>query len=152
MFWLGGRDKETDEDGNAGMHASRHGRVRAMTAAGLLVLAKGWLWIGAAVAAVFLLWGIDRIDANARGAHVFRPLLVPGILLIWPLVLWRWVVLETGRDDWRARHRPPRAGHAAAAVALAFGLVVAIGLGLAARQHWPDHIAPERIAAPGDAR
>ena len=122
-----------------------------MTAAGLIALAEGWLWIGAAVAAVFLLWGIDRIDAGARGAYVFRPLLVPGILLLWPLVLWRWYVLETGRDDWRARHLPPRATHAAAAAALALALVLITGLGLAARQHWPDEIAPERIAAPEGA-
>lgn len=123
-----------------------------MTAAALLGAAVGWLWIGAAVAVVFLLWGIDRIDEDARGAYVFRPLLVPAILLIWPLVLWRWRVLEAGRDDWRARHDAVRAAHAPVAVALALGLVLVIGLGVMARQDWPGHIAPERIAVPEAAR
>lgn len=51
-------------------------------------------WVGLAVAAGFLLFGIDRVDPAARGAHAFRPLLVPGIVLLWPLVLVRWLVLE----------------------------------------------------------
>ncbi len=49
---------------------------------------------GLAVAAVFLLWGIDRIDPAASGAYAFRPLLIPGIVLLWPAVLLRWVWLE----------------------------------------------------------
>jgi hypothetical protein len=49
---------------------------------------------GLAVAAVFLLWGIDRIDPGASGAYAFRPLLVPGVVLLWPVVLLRWAWLE----------------------------------------------------------
>ncbi len=41
-------------------------------AAAILEYAEIWAWIGAAVAAVFLTVGIDRIDENARGAYVFR--------------------------------------------------------------------------------
>ncbi|MEI7712636.1 MAG: hypothetical protein WCI94_14450 [Rhodospirillales bacterium] len=52
---------------------------------------------GLAVAAVFLLWGIDRIDPIAPGAYTFRPLLVPGVILLWPIVLWRWALLEIRR-------------------------------------------------------
>ncbi len=52
---------------------------------------------GLPVAAVFLLWGIDRIDPAASGAYAFRPLLVPGIVLLWPVVLLRWAWLETHR-------------------------------------------------------
>ena len=51
--------------------------------------------VGLPVAAVFLLWGIDRIDPAASGAYAFRPLLVPGIVLLWPVVLLRWAWLET---------------------------------------------------------
>lgn len=46
--------------------------------------------LGAAVALAFLTVGIERIDPAARGAYAFRPLLVPGLVLLWPLVLWRW--------------------------------------------------------------
>lgn len=52
-------------------------------------------WAGLGVAAVFLLFGIDRIDPSAHGAYAFRPLLIPGIVLLWPAVLLRWIWLET---------------------------------------------------------
>ncbi|MCC6716492.1 MAG: hypothetical protein IT555_01280 [Acetobacteraceae bacterium] len=48
---------------------------------------------GVVVAVAFLFLGLDRIDPAARGAYAFRPLLVPGLVLLWPLVLWRWRVL-----------------------------------------------------------
>jgi hypothetical protein len=57
-------------------------------------------WYGAAglvVAFAFLVVGIDRIDPNARGVYAFRPLLVPGVVLLWPLVLGRWAALERER-------------------------------------------------------
>lgn len=118
-----------------------------MSIAALLVdLAGWWLIAGAIVAAVFLTFGIDRIDEDARGAYAFRVLLVPGVLLIWPLVLWRWMRLETGTDNWAARYRPPRAIHLPAAVLLSATLVFAIVAGLAVRQEWPADIAPERLS------
>jgi len=47
-------------------------------AAALIVnLVKIYLSIGAIVAALFLIFGIDRIDPAAHGAYAFRPLLVP---------------------------------------------------------------------------
>lgn len=46
--------------------------------------------LGAVVALAFLTVGIERIDPAARGAYAFRPLLLPGLILLWPLVLWRW--------------------------------------------------------------
>jgi hypothetical protein len=48
---------------------------------------------GLLVALVFLLWGIDRIDAGATASYAFRPLLVPGIVLLWPVVVIRWAYL-----------------------------------------------------------
>ncbi len=52
---------------------------------------------GLAVSALFLLWGIDRVDPAASGAYAFRPLLIPGIVLLWPVVLMRWAWLERRR-------------------------------------------------------
>jgi hypothetical protein len=49
---------------------------------------------GAFVAAVFLVIGIGRIDGQARGSHLFRLLLVPGTVLLWPVVLLRWHARE----------------------------------------------------------
>nr|MDH4439247.1 hypothetical protein [Rhizobium sp.] len=52
-----------------------------------------WTTPGLIVAVAFLVAGIDRIDQAAVGAYAFRPLLIPGIILLWPLVVWRWAVL-----------------------------------------------------------
>ena len=63
--------------------------------AGDILSAVSWYGaIGAAVAAAFLLFGLDRVDQHAKGSYVFRPLLVPGVVVLWPLVLWRWWQLE----------------------------------------------------------
>lgn len=60
----------------------------------LVSLATGYAAVGLVVAVAFLVVGIDRIDPNARGVYVFRPLLVPGIVVLWPLVISRWAALE----------------------------------------------------------
>lgn len=118
-----------------------------MTAAAILVdLAREWLIVGAAVTAVFLTIGIDRVDEDARGAYAFRPLLILGVLLIWPLVLWRWLRIETGTEHWMSRYRPPRAVNLPVAVVLAVSLGFTSLAGLAVRQTWPDHITPERLS------
>ena len=52
---------------------------------------------GAAVAAVFIVVGVDRVDPAARRAIAFRPLLLPGAALLWPLVLARWIAAERQR-------------------------------------------------------
>lgn len=53
-----------------------------------------YLSVGALVAVVFLSIGIERVEPGSRGSYAFRTLLIPGICLLWPLVLWRWWVLE----------------------------------------------------------
>lgn len=116
-------------------------------AAFLLGAMQVWLWTGVAVAAVFLAWGIDRIDEDARGSWVFRPLLMPGIMLIWPLVLWRWWVLETGRDNWRKRHDPPRRAHQVAAMVMAVAIVVVFAAAWMNRQIWPADFTPVQLSA-----
>lgn len=74
-----------------------------MPVAELLVhLATAYCIAGFLVALIFLTLGIDRIEPGARGAYAFRPLLVPGITLLWPYVLWRWRMIERqkqGRDE-----------------------------------------------------
>lgn len=60
---------------------------------------RAWIAVGLAVAVAFLGFGIDRVDSAARGAYAFRPLLLPGIVLLWPLVLWRWRVLRRRRGS-----------------------------------------------------
>ncbi len=56
-------------------------------------LATAYGAAGLVLALAFLLWGIDRIDPTAAGAYAFRPLLLPGLVLLWPLVAIRWATL-----------------------------------------------------------
>ncbi len=107
-----------------------------MTAA-LLLIGQGYLWSGLVVAGLFLTWGIGRVEPQARGSYLFRPLLVPGCVLIWPLVLWRWRALARGHDAGCARHRPPRAAQVRMGLALAILVPVVIGAGLVLRQDGP---------------
>lgn len=65
------------------------------TASLLIEIGRYYLMAGGVVAALFLVIGLDRVEPSARGSYAFRPLLIPGICLIWPLVLYRWVRLET---------------------------------------------------------
>ena len=106
-------------------------------AADLIIAAEIYAAIGLAVAVAFLFWGIDRVDENARGAFVFRPLVIPGVVLLWPLVLWRWRVLASGRERITARHRPPRRRQNLLATALALAIPVILFTALLVRQNGP---------------
>ena len=67
------------------------------TARVLIQIVEIYGWIGLAVAGAFLLFGIERVDAGARRAYAFRPLLIPGCIVLWPLVLARWAAAERRR-------------------------------------------------------
>ncbi len=121
------------------------------TAAALIAFAQTYCLIGALVALVFLTIGIDRIDEDARGAYAFRPLLIPAVLLIWPIVLWRWLREETGRAKWTGRYSPPRRAHGLAAGVVALAIVLTLATSFTIRQTWPADTAPVRLAAPQEA-
>ena len=111
-----------------------------------------WGSIGAVVAAIFLTVGMDRIDEDAQGAYVFRPLLIPGVLVIWPLVLWRWYLYESGREHWARRYGPPRRAHFAVGWILPIGICLIILSGLTLRQTWPADIVPVQLSGPAEVR
>jgi len=46
---------------------------------------------GALVALAFLAGGIERLDPAAKRAYSFRALIFPGLVLLWPVVLVRWM-------------------------------------------------------------
>lgn len=115
------------------------------SAESLVLLVQLWGCVGAFVAVLFLTIGVSQIDEDARGALAFRPLLVPGVLVLWPLVLWRWWALATGRDRWRARHSPPRSVYAPFTVIFAVLVAATLLTSFMVRQSWPDHIAPVQL-------
>ena len=69
----------------------------------LIDILIGYAAVGGLVGLAFLLIGIDRVAPAARGVYAFRPLLLPGLVLLWPWVLWRWIAL--------IRHAPLAPGH-----------------------------------------
>lgn len=115
----------------------------------ILLLVKLWGGVGAIVALAFLSFGIDRLDEDARGAYVFRLLIVPGVLLIWPLVLWRWYILADGKDEWAKRYQPKRNSHNLFALVMPVLIVGIIAAGLSVRQTWPVDVAPVQLSEPG---
>ncbi len=115
------------------------------TAAVLIWLVQAWLYVGTAVAVAFVLFGIDRVEENARGAYTFRPLLIPGIVLLWPLVVWRWLRLETGQPAWQARYRPLVGAHRPVWVVLAVVIPVVFIAALLSRQPRPVDVAPVEL-------
>jgi hypothetical protein len=67
-------------------------------AAEVLISIAGWYAaLGAVVAALFLAVGLNRIDPAGHGSYLFRVLLLPGLVLLWPIVLLRWLRLELGQ-------------------------------------------------------
>lgn len=63
-----------------------------------VIFCEAWLAIGLVVGLWFIVSAVDRIDPSARGAYAFRPLLLPGLALLWPVVLWRWRCLSREAD------------------------------------------------------
>jgi hypothetical protein len=56
---------------------------------------------GFAFAAVFVVWGVVRVDRSTRDVPwTFRLLILPGSAALWPLLLLRWI---------RAKGEPPPA-------------------------------------------
>ncbi len=111
----------------------------------LILLVQIWGGIGVVVSIAFLTVGLSQIDEDARGAVTFRPLLLPGILVLWPLVLWRWWVLATGRDKWPLRHAPPRRSHRVVAFVMAVLILLTLLTSFSIRQTWPANIAPVQL-------
>lgn len=60
---------------------------------------------GAVFAAVFLGFGVDRVDPTAKHASIaFRVVIAPGVALLWPMLLRRWISGAPARVE-RNPHR-----------------------------------------------
>lgn len=115
-------------------------------AVNLLTFGMWYLYAGGAVAIVFLTFGLNSMDENARGAWIFRPLLIPGVLLIWPLVLWRWFVLMRG-ENLLNRHRMPRVKQDRVTLVFSVLIPIIIVVALYSRQDPADLPAPILLEA-----
>src|SRR5438045_2004165 len=102
----------------------------------IVFLAEIYAALGAVIAAWFLLAAIDRIDPAARDAFAFRPLLIPGLVLLWPLVLRRYL----GRPASTPRNL--RRAHWRVWLVLSAALPLLLIGALALRQNGPTEAAP----------
>jgi hypothetical protein len=59
---------------------------------GALLALATYIAIGAILAVPFLIFGVGRVDPAAKGApFLFRVLVIPGVVALWPLMLRRWL-------------------------------------------------------------
>ena len=57
----------------------------------VLVAVAAYVVIGIVFAAMFVVWGVGRVDPAAAHASVgFRVLILPGVVALWPLMLAKW--------------------------------------------------------------
>jgi hypothetical protein len=60
----------------------------------IILMSELYAVAGVAVALVFLTIGVGRVDPAATHAYAFRLLILPGVVLLWPMVLRRWRMLS----------------------------------------------------------
>jgi len=85
----------------------------------LLILLGVYLLAGLAFSVPFALVGVGKIDPHAaQGTWGFRVLIIPGTILLWPLLAQRWFRGVPGPPEERNAHRlraealpSPRAPH-----------------------------------------
>ncbi len=65
-----------------------------VVAESIILIAQIYAAIGLVVALAFVTVGLGRVELAARGAFLFRLQIIPGLLLLWPIVIVRWVALE----------------------------------------------------------
>jgi len=67
----------------------------------------GWAAIGLAVWAAFVFWGGPRAVPGVKGSSIaFRVWILPSVVLLWPLVAWRWAVWSKIPLPEEAEHDP----------------------------------------------
>lgn len=75
-------------------------------AAGLVLALEVYAAVGLAFALVFVSFGVQKIDPEAKGAGVgFRVLIIPGVMAFWPMLLRRWASDATEPPPEKEPHR-----------------------------------------------
>jgi hypothetical protein len=79
---------------------------------GLLTALASYLGLGLVFAILFVIRGVGRIDPHAaHGSWGFRILILPGTVLLWPILARRWLSRAQQLPEERNSHRsaPPPA-------------------------------------------
>jgi hypothetical protein len=113
----------------------------------LLVEALGiYAAFGAVFGVAFVARGAARTDPAARGAGLgFRTAILPGVVLLWPVLAWRWWSARAEPSEpWGAPLRVLRLAHRWSWRALAVLVPLGLTAALCARPEWPSE--PEAVA------
>ena len=113
----------------------------------LAYAAIGYAGFGLFVAVAFILAGLERVHPAAHSAWTFRPLLIPGLALLWPYVLLRWRRGAT-RPAAVAGQRSQRRRHFQVWLAIAAIPPLILLTGLALRQSSPADAPPLLLTPP----
>jgi len=66
------------------------------TAQAIIGTLAGYLVLGLVFALIFVTRGVAAIDPAASGMpRLVRLLIVPGVAVLWPLMLWKWVTQKS---------------------------------------------------------
>ena len=58
----------------------------------LLIIAALYLLMGVLFVIPFLMKGLNKVDEGAHGSTIgFKIIIIPGVIIFWPLLLKRWV-------------------------------------------------------------
>jgi len=58
----------------------------------LIKLVRAYTFAGLVFAAIFVVFGIQRVDPDAQGWNIgFRLIIIPGLCAFWPLFATRWL-------------------------------------------------------------
>lgn len=115
----------------------------------ILGAATIWLIAGCLLAIGFPMLGVDRVLEDARGVYLFRVVVAPGIVLLWPIVLWRWHGHATGALDWRHDHQPRRRLAGLLELAMAASLLVMLILAVVLARDSATARQPLRLSEMG---
>ena len=81
-----------------------------MIAAVFLILLAAYLVCGLLVAVPFVFIGVNKIDPHAtHGSWGFRLLIMPGTMILWPMLLRRWLRGVRSPPEECNAHRKPLA-------------------------------------------
>ncbi len=87
--------------------------MRTEAARFLLGIVGIYAAIGVAFGIVFLIRGVGRVDAAARGSSLgFRAIIAPGVIAVWPFLAWRWLDGATAPPAQQTAHDCAASGDA----------------------------------------
>lgn len=67
----------------------------------ILAAAALYLILGLLFALLFIIKGVEKVDEGAHGGSLgFRIIIIPGIMVFWPLLLKKWIKIskQTSHD------------------------------------------------------